>query len=266
MMQEEVIVEGIFDISNVQRQDTEIANKFIDAIAINERLKDKLSALEKEVSQYPVLSAVDFADVALPGMYVDYDAGIWDRTVEVPSHRNILPWKKYGFSMFTKGKSKNDSVMDYHGNLSGCGWRVLGVIEDSVYLIHAGIACVYYPNDRIDAASEIKEMAMFCAKEFANSYCVKEGLCATKQLFQMAQAIYGQLPDDLCDVGAPYWLATVTRYNTIAYYDKFKGGLVIDDGMGEQDIYGIRPVIILKPNVKVLSGNGSKDTPIKITM
>ena len=28
MMQEEVIVEGIFDISNVQMQDTEIANKY----------------------------------------------------------------------------------------------------------------------------------------------------------------------------------------------------------------------------------------------
>lgn len=265
-MQEEIIVNSMVDITNIQEDDLLRANKLIDAIAENEQLKDRLEVLQKEVEKYPVARTVSFKDIAIPGLHVVYDAGNWDRTVDIPNPRHILPWRKYGFSMFTKGKSKNDSVMDYHGNLSPSGWRVLGVIDDNVYLIHAGIACVYYPNDRIAAATEIKGMTTFCNEEFANSPYTKEGMCATRQLFSYVESLYGEVPDDLSDVGAPYWLATLTRYNGIAYYDKYKGGFIIQDDNHAKEIYGIRPVVILKRDVKVLSGDGTKDNPIKLTL
>ena len=266
MMQEQIIVESIFDSTNVQEDEIDRINILVEAIAENEQLKERLEKLQKEVNKYPVLRTIPLKDVAMPGMHVSYDAGTWDRTIDVPNPRHILPWKRHGFSMFTKGKSKNDSVMDYHGNLSPSGWKVLGVICGNVHLIHAGIACVYSPHDKYDVASEVKAMVSFCLQEFANSPYAKEAICVNKSLFTHVKSVCGDIPKDLFDVGAPYWFATVERQMCLAYYDRYEGGIVRQSNDDINPIYGIRPVVILKKDVKVLSGDGTKDNPIKLTL
>lgn len=267
-MKEEVIIENILgDISNITEEEKNIKSKIIVAVVENEKLKMALSSVQKDISKYPVVKYPLASKVVRPGMHVNFDAGKWDRTVGVPSYNAVLPWKRYGFCMFDKEKSKNDSVMDYYGNLSPCGWLVLGVIDNLVYLIHAGIACVYYPNYRGNAATEIKHMREFCAKEFANSPYAKEALCATKQLFEIVEkSLGGFLPEELTSVGASYWLATTTKHNTIGFYHKTKGGYEIDIELGPREVNGIRPVVILKENTIVVGGNGTKDEPIELSI
>lgn len=266
-MNEEIIIKNILgDIPNITAEEFEKKKVIIEAIAENERLKGEVIKLQEEMNQYPVVKEPLLRDCVMPGMYVNYDTGKWNKTVGVPSNRFFLPWKKCGFSMFDKDKSKNDSVMDYHGNLSPCGWKVLGVIEGLVYLIHAGIACVYYPNPKIDAATEIKGMNSFCSKEFANSPYAKEALCATIQLFLIVENAYKGIPADLTDIGAPYWLASLTQRNCIGFFDTSRGGYQIRNKKGPEDIYGIRPVVILKENVRMANGTGTKEDPIRLTL
>lgn len=264
-MNEEVIIDNMFgNISDMTPEEVEKKRILCNAAIANTMLKSKLNELQNEISKYPTVKEPLLNDFALPGMYVKYDAGRWDRTEDVPSTKFVLPWKQSGFCMFEKGKSKNDSVMDYHGNLSPDGWLVLGVIEDEVYLVHAGIACVYFTNNSIDAGLEIKKMREFCAKEFANSQYAKEALCATKQLFEIVEkAFSGRLPENLTSIGAPFWLATLTNHNTICYYDR--SGKRKSKEENERIAYGIRPIVILKHNVKVASGNGTKESPIELT-
>ncbi len=77
------------------------------------------------------------ATVAQIGDYVSYDAGNWSSTISQPTMNDIL-----AFGGVTAGTSRNASVKCHEGTgAAGSqknGWRVLKIVDNKVYLIHAG--------------------------------------------------------------------------------------------------------------------------------
>lgn len=83
------------------------------------------------------------ANVVQVGDFVNYDAGVWDKTVAKPT-------SGFSFGGYTAGTSRNNSVnCDGERNLYN-GWRVLEVNEDVVKLIHAGSSECYYHPDGVE--------------------------------------------------------------------------------------------------------------------
>ena len=80
------------------------------------------------------------ANVVSIGDFVNYDAGVWDKTVAKP---NV----GFKFGGYTQGASRNNSVTCSGGQNLYNGWRVIGIDGDIVKLVHAGTSeCFYLPS------------------------------------------------------------------------------------------------------------------------
>lgn len=80
------------------------------------------------------------ANVVKVGDFVNYDAGVWDKTVAKPT-------SGFSFGGYNAGTSRNNSVNCADETNLYNGWRVLEVNGDTVKLIHAGSSeCYYHPS------------------------------------------------------------------------------------------------------------------------
>lgn len=80
------------------------------------------------------------ANVVKVGDFVNYDAGVWDKTV-------VMPTSGFSFGGYTAGTSRNNSVSCAGETSLYNGWRVIEVKDDTVKLIHAGSSeCYYHPH------------------------------------------------------------------------------------------------------------------------
>ena len=65
----------------------------------------------------------------------------------------------------------------------------------------------------------------------------------------------------LRDSGEMSWIITPSTYKGNGYYVPHEGGVYSYGGSNVIFPYSVKPVVVLKPNVKVIGGNGSSGNP-----
>lgn len=188
------------------------------------------------------------SQVAKVGDYVAYDAGTWSNSASMPE-------KSGEFGGYKSGTSKSESVACSSGdNSTSQGFRVLKVEEGVVTLVHAGTPeCYYHEGNSSEALTNISSRiyGQYYNREYAQT--ARGILCADLSSFGIdencSDAVVGDL---LVNVGSSYWLgstADVTQLSMINNYGK--------TGLSEKKALGIRPIVVLRADLKVSGGDGS---------
>ncbi len=273
---------------------SDIDKEMLEELVKLEAKKLYLADQEREKGNYLETTNYLANVINRPGLYVEYDAGLWDKTVKMPDPRSFFKlFGKYGFGGYVAGQSKNESVTDFFGRITKGGWIALFVDElAQVYLIHAGIAAVYSPPSRTLTSADVYKMNAFCNENFANPNFAVSAQCVNLTYYRMLNQSKS-LPAFVSDIGASYWFADIPNGSEMNYYETTNIGLdpsEIDtsaipdkyhyyDGKTEKakviptelnangkivDVYGIRPIVKLRSDLIVTSGNGSRENPFKI--
>lgn len=190
------------------------------------------------------------------GDYVNYDAGIWDNTKEVPN-RSLA----FSFGGYTKDTSRNDGVICNYNYIKNKGWRVFKIKDNTVTLIQSGLSMCYYhgygnnTNDKslkiLNGEDEKNNFNYFLNDDFASSVSIlsKDDIDEFNGNFSG----YKRLENDLIKIGVPYWLATKSGSYYMWYVTE--GGIVATDHVGN---YGVRILVTLKNNIKTTGQDKNK--------
>ena len=196
---------------------------------------------------------------AKKGDYVTYTAGTWNETViERTSSSSDYSWG------YTSGKSKDAGVKCRGKDDTGTpktGWRVLGVTnvngETNVVLIHASTPeCFYH------AASSASQATTFMNQR-AQGYLdgnfaqAAKALDCTTIAGTCTENLSFSSSDDLYNIGIHYYLATPKSTTSTLWEVTSNGRITGYSRMSN----GLRPVIVLKANIKVTGGDGSQGNP-----
>lgn len=190
-------------------------------------------------------------DVVQIGDYVMYDAGTWEETKAKPGRDDYNT-----FGGYIEGHSKNESL-----NCSGRGkfydcWRVLGIEEDSVLLIHAGTPECFRNSRGNDSLS------IFQNNNWEKYVNIKYAISSQSIDFDtVVNLLYdGEKEIGYLDTFSPsvlegdYFFADL-MYSTMAYY---ANGVRYAES---PSTIGVRPVVKLKKGVfvngKVEDANGN---------
>ena len=211
----------------------------------------------------PTPSAKLLVEVVKKGDYVKYSAGTWNETsAERASSSSDYSWG------YKAGASKDNGVKcrgkDDPGTAKN-GWRVLGAANvngtTSVVLLHAGSPeCFYHARtSATNAASYMNQRAQsyldgnFALQAKALDCTTLSGTCSESQTYGSS--------DTLFNIGTHYYLATPKSSTDTLWEVTSSGRLTGYSKMSN----GLRPVIVLKANVKVSGGDGSQNNPWVLT-
>ncbi len=202
---------------------------------------------ERKPKLYPLNEKVHIGD------YVEYNAGVWDKSVNVPN-RQVA----YTFGGYTENASRNNSVNCGYNDVTMSGWRVFKIEDNSVILIQDGLSMCYYHGygagntDRslkiLSGQDENFNFDYYLDNQFAESVKIlsKEDIDS----YYGSDTSYKKITDDLIKVGNPYWLAS--KNNTYNMWYVTEGGTVASNQVG---VYGVRMLIKLKNTVKTIGQN-----------
>ena len=189
------------------------------------------------------------------GDYVDYDAGIWDKSVPITSESLSL-------GGYTQGSSRNHGVIcDGNDGVVKSGWRVIDISSDVVTLVSAGLPeC--YANVWGKASESITYLTSHDYSEYVNSnYATKAGIL-TKDMVDKVNGteitVGSDVANDILKAGGRYWIPYIDSTNTNNLMYVQPGGYV--GGMGSY-YYGIRVVVELKKDIYIQSGTGTETDP-----
>lgn len=188
------------------------------------------------------------SQVAKVGDYVAYDAGKWSNSASKPE-------KSGEFGGYKNGASKSESVACSSGdNSTSQGFRILKVEEGVVTLVHAGTPeCYYHDGDSNEALTNISSRiyGQYYNSEYAQT--ARGLLCADLSSFGVDETCSDTTVGDLLvNVGSSYWLGSTadeTQLSMVNNYGK--------TGLSDQKALGIRPVVVLRTDLKVSGGDGS---------
>ncbi len=210
----------------------------------------KVDDLEKKVTDYE--KKVHYlADKVHVGDYVAYDAGTWKESANKPTSENE-------FGGYTINTSKNSSVewcwSSSRGSTTLKGWRVLDVNKDTkiVTIVHAGQPECYYHASGGNPDASVKAL-----NDRANNYKNTYAQSAHAMTYEEALAITkskGATENDLRKTGDFYWLANASGVIDSLWSGGNDGHLGYDS-VNYKYSFGLRPVIILKPDV-LTTGQG----------
>ena len=202
--------------------------------------KGKLENMEDDDNGYASL----LSEKVEIGDYVAYDADEWTSSAEKPTGQGQ-------FGGYTNGQNKantvdwcNSSESQYTTTLKG--WRVLKIENNKVYLVHAGQPECYYHSDGGYSAISVANLNNRALSEYLNSKYAESAHNMTKDEVDIVD-----ISSTLRTINSPYWLATS--------YDASNcwiGGRLGGTGNYSNKSFGIRPVIVLKSNIKT-SGKGT---------
>ncbi len=201
----------------------------------------KVDDLEKKANELEEKSKVykyaKLADVVKQGDYVAYNAGTWDSSVKLPTTQG-------NFGGYTASTSKNASVVCESGwgstNLKG--WRVLKVVSNQVYLVHAGQPECYYHG--INSSDSLTKLDLRAQNTYVDG---KYAESAHAMTYQEAFDITGSentTTKDLRKTDARYWLAAAVNSTDLRTVDP-SGNISKSGGYA----HGFRPVVVLKSTV-----------------
>ena len=184
------------------------------------------------------------------GDYVAYDAGTWTSSASLPTSQGE-------FGGYTIGQNKANSVTErcnllYNEIPMYKGWRVLKIENSQVYLVHAGYPECYYHAEGKNNES-VTDLNNRATNEYLNSRYAES---AHNMTYEEAYTITGNLDSTtniIRKIGASYWLAT-------AHNDNYLLRVCSEGSIGGDRNYsiGIRPVIVLKPNIKTTGKTNDK--------
>lgn len=194
------------------------------------------------------------ASVAKKGDYVNYSAGTWTETsAERPSSASDYSWG------YTSGQSKNNGTKcrgkDDTGSAKN-GWRVLGISGDKVILVSAGATECFY-HARTSTSSAVNYMNQRAKTYVDGNYAESAQAldCSSLNGGCNDSTTFGT-SDTIANIGVFYYLATSKSSETL-WGVSAKGRLTGFSGWSN----GLRPIIILKANVKVSGGSGAENNP-----
>ena len=180
------------------------------------------------------------------GDYVDYNAGVWS------DGNGKVSTASESFSGYTSGTSKNNGVTcDSTDKGKRNGWIVLAKTNGKVIIVHAGTPECFYHDRKVDANSSIQKMndraRGYINPNYAESAsalsCSSTGINCTK----------GAYLTGIHQTGTHYYLASVGGANTLLYGVRYDGQV----STFSSKALGVRPVIVLKSDVKTTGKNSS---------
>lgn len=212
-------------------------------------------------------SVFDLYDVGEIGDYVNYDAGNWTSGVDVPTTDNILM-----FGGYTNEQSKNISSTCLSEDLYD-GWRIFYKSGDKVMLIHAGISECFYLNFSPSYAlvynyqsimnqtitgvleQDYNHITKNWNNEYLNDdYALNVHMLSSEDLTIWKTETLGEYTNsELININAGYLLSDTVINNSTAFVKYVSSdGRILETNVG---LYGIRPVIELKANIKTSGFN-----------
>ena len=188
--------------------------------------------------------------VVTVGDFVNYDAGNWDTSAEIPKTQGT-------FGGYTAGTSKSKGVLCFDFRLTPKdGWVVLSNSNGVVKITTRGIPECYYHGVGVDGNISIS-LINNEAKKFMNSECASS---VSIMNYEEANTIYNNhetsdgyqriIYENLLFAGDYYYLSTKGNENgkkleTVRF--DFGSKYVISERSGYA--HGIRPVVTLKNNI-----------------
>ncbi len=180
------------------------------------------------------------------GDYVAYDAGKWGAATDIPTYSSSV---KFGGN--AANTNKGMSAKCYNSTTLN-GWRVLKKENNQVTIVHAGQPeCHFHYYSEMNAITLLNNRA----KQYMDSTYAESAHAMTRD---EAKAITGDersTDNDLRDIGAFYWLASISSESVGMGYDNLYlfyvngAGGINEYGNGVNEAYGFRPVVVLKSNV-----------------
>ena len=215
------------------------------------------------------------------GDFVNYSAGTW-QAGEITALTNAglyagasLPTSStlFKFGGFKAGDSKDASITTTDGGTSTySGWRVLKVENGVITIVHAGTPEGYYHplvtnyayKSEYILSGGIRQTSYANGSNGRDWSMYEDGNLANPgtahcMTYDEAYAITGSkssTENSLRNTGSYYWLATASD-------DARLRDVLIDGGIHNNSIkcFGLRPVVSLQSNVKVIGGSGTDTDP-----
>ena len=183
------------------------------------------------------------AGIVKIGDYVNYDAGTWDVT------RTEQLSDGYYWGM-KSGTSRNTGVSCKSGEgKSKSGWRVYNVVNNQVYLIHAGTPeCIYH--SRSDS-SRVQSTARSEAAKYVNTKYAYASTIISCNLAGFS-CDWNKFVNDIYLTGTHYWILQPAADSKL-YAVTPQGN---KEPFNEISL-GLRPIVILREDVKI---TGQKDS------
>ena len=170
------------------------------------------------------------------GDYVAYDAGTWSTTAAVPTTNG-------NFGGYTSGSSKNSSVKCRNEDTTtASGWKVLSISGNTVTIIHAGIPECYY-HAATNATTAVSTLNNRARTTYMNSFASDARMLSYNDYNSNTS---------IQNIGSHYYIATA-KDSTTLYYVSYTGRL----SGGSARANGVRPVVVLKSNVKTTGKNSN---------
>lgn len=233
----------------------------------------------KKISVENLYREVCIADTVSIGDFINYSVGNWTQN-DINKLGNMysgtaLPISQGKFGGFGIGRSKDTTITPTTDNLpnkySG-GWRVLSKNADgSIKIIHAGTPEAYFHNVGGDKATNnypsqtilknSRDWSMYedSSTDSVNTNYAVKGLahCMTYEEAYAITNSTGNTSNTLRNINAWYFVSKA--YSSGNIY-RWKNGGGLDYGYNSN---GVRPVVILKPQVNATSieGNITHQTP-----
>lgn len=191
---------------------------------------------------------VSLSQVVRVGDYVAYDAGKWSNSATVPK-------KSAEFGGYKSNTSKSQSVTCSSGdNSTSYGFRVLKVEGDTVTLIHAGVSeCYYHEGSSEEALTHISARiyGQYYNSQYAQS--ARGVICSDFSSYGIDDDCSdGVVGDQMVNVGSAYWIGSTADEEKLSFINNYG-----KTGLDEKRALGIRPVIVLRSDLKVVGGDGS---------
>lgn len=208
------------------------------------------------------------------GDFVNYSAGTWkqedlDKLGEYYAGADLpTESEAYKFGGFTLGQSKDKTITPYPNYTpKQSGWRILSQNDDGTYnLIHAGTPEGYYhPYGKYNA---YKSQYIFGAGINTNNedkwdyetikvrdWSMYENLTYAKE-GSARSVTYDEMVANagLRNIGTRYWLSLACpSYDAVFLYEVHQPGGISSSG---NECAGIRPVVTLKSNIKLIAKEG----------
>lgn len=187
------------------------------------------------------------------GDYVSYDAGTWTETAGVPTREGTFG----GYSNGTP-RSKGVNCLASQEGTPKDGWVVLSVSDGKATLVHAGTPeCFYHNRNASSSISLINSRAnVYLNTTYAESArilnCNDPGVSCNQ----------GSSLKDIHVTNTHYYLPTSKDGGSALWSVSYSGRLTGTT----QRAFGIRPVVVLRSNVLITGGTGTKSDPYRIAI
>ena len=215
-------------------------------------------ATEKlDVESGEIVDAVNaelLIDKVSVGDFVNYDAGTWTTTVAIPTEAGKIGGSVSGVS---RNKTVNcvsdtNSWLYYQNDYSG-GWRVLGIKDDVITLIHAGTPECFmagrdYDNEHPLSSIDFSHYVNSSYATSAHNVSIDNFNNSNSESYHVGYYISSGNYDTTTLMllnGSKYFFDD-TEYSTLLSYDES----AIGHYWTVNEIAGIRPIVKLKAGVK----------------